>query len=495
MIEPGGQLTIFRPPEGEEIVRVMDREQEALAKSMGEGHRVVRVAGSGKTLILVYRAKLFAELQPRQTFLVTCFTHALASQLRAYLANHPNVEVCTLGTLVHQAIREAGLDDPGYEDDSGEERAAAGLRALEQGALTRYRAVFVDEAQDFGTNALRFAVSLADERFNDVLVVADAAQNVFRRRFNWKQAGIQAQGRTRILRKNYRNTREILELAYSFLVPAGDGVEALDLEDENAIVPPEAALRSGSIPRVVLCDPRDLVVRAIEETKQLVTAKSAPKQLGLLTMGNQQAIDLARLLRSESIEYFFVSDPKHRTNRDRVASAEAPVILSTVYGAKGLEFPDVVVCCTPRDGQEPDALRSAIYVGMTRATERLVVVAEQNHALVTISRPQPRSAVVLTATTRGRRDGCLPRLPHSRGPRSRSDRRDAGWSGHRCVCRAGRERPRAPARGPLISRRSSGLGDSKSVSSAPIRAVMLGPRSVVRRTRPYASGPPAPSWL
>ena len=41
-----------------DIVRVMDLQQEQLARSMGEGHRVIHgVAGSGKTMILGYRAQ------------------------------------------------------------------------------------------------------------------------------------------------------------------------------------------------------------------------------------------------------------------------------------------------------------------------------------------------------------------------------------------------------------------------------------------------------
>ena len=41
-----------------DIVRVMDLQQEQLARSMGEGHRVIHgVAGSGKTMILGYRAR------------------------------------------------------------------------------------------------------------------------------------------------------------------------------------------------------------------------------------------------------------------------------------------------------------------------------------------------------------------------------------------------------------------------------------------------------
>ncbi len=45
-----------------DIVRVMDLQQEQLARSMGEGHRVIHgVAGSGKTMILGYRAQYLAQ--------------------------------------------------------------------------------------------------------------------------------------------------------------------------------------------------------------------------------------------------------------------------------------------------------------------------------------------------------------------------------------------------------------------------------------------------
>lgn len=41
-----------------DIVKVMDLQQEQLARSLGEGHRVIHgVAGSGKTMILGYRAQ------------------------------------------------------------------------------------------------------------------------------------------------------------------------------------------------------------------------------------------------------------------------------------------------------------------------------------------------------------------------------------------------------------------------------------------------------
>ena len=50
-----------------DIMRVMDLQQEQLARSLGDGHRVIHgVAGSGKTMILGYRAEHLAKAARRQ---------------------------------------------------------------------------------------------------------------------------------------------------------------------------------------------------------------------------------------------------------------------------------------------------------------------------------------------------------------------------------------------------------------------------------------------
>jgi len=52
-----------------DIVRVMDLQQEQLARSMGEGHRVIHgVAGSSKTMILGYRAQYLAQALANKPF-------------------------------------------------------------------------------------------------------------------------------------------------------------------------------------------------------------------------------------------------------------------------------------------------------------------------------------------------------------------------------------------------------------------------------------------
>jgi hypothetical protein len=54
----------------------------------------------------------------------------------------------------------------------------------------------------------------------DSLLLYDDAQSIDGKKrpsgFSFKSVGVQAQGRTTILRMNYRNTDEILDCAYEF---------------------------------------------------------------------------------------------------------------------------------------------------------------------------------------------------------------------------------------------------------------------------------------
>ncbi len=63
----------------------MDIHQEQLARGLGDGHRVIHgVAGSGKTLILEFRAEVLAELLNKPV-LVLCFNITLAAKLRSHM--------------------------------------------------------------------------------------------------------------------------------------------------------------------------------------------------------------------------------------------------------------------------------------------------------------------------------------------------------------------------------------------------------------------------
>ena len=80
--------------------------------------------------------------------------------------------------------------------------------------------IIVDEAQDLRSVDLRViqqfvapSPAKSEGAVHSVMILADAAQTLYSRGFSWKQAGIQARGHTVILRKNYRNTRQVAEAA------------------------------------------------------------------------------------------------------------------------------------------------------------------------------------------------------------------------------------------------------------------------------------------
>src|SRR5262249_54948460 len=96
------------------------------------------------------------------------------------------------------------------------------IRAVDKGSIPRaqYGAVLVDEGHDFKPEWFKLVAQMVDPDINSVLVLYDDAQSIYsdkvKRKFSFASVGIQAQGRTTILKLNYRNTTEILSLAYDF---------------------------------------------------------------------------------------------------------------------------------------------------------------------------------------------------------------------------------------------------------------------------------------
>lgn len=101
---------------------------------------------------------------------------------------------------------------------------------MDQGAVVRpYRAAIIDEAQDFGTEALKLIRALVpeSERKNDLMIVGDGHQRIYGRKASLSQCGIDIRGRGRKLRINYRTTEQIRRLATAVL----EGVAVDDLDE------------------------------------------------------------------------------------------------------------------------------------------------------------------------------------------------------------------------------------------------------------------------
>ena len=391
-----GQL-VFRPPEGgEDVVGVLDRRQERLADHLGSGYRVIKgVAGSGKTLVLIFRARHFARHHPRWRILLTCFNRPLASSLARQLDGLPRVEVRTVDGMANQICTALGIRTDHLGNEKYDRRIQEVLQAIEAGRVPehfRYDAVLIDEAQDLDKSRTQMLFGLLKQPWNDFVVALDSAQNLYRRQpglpppaqhppGSTDTTEISGRGRTEILRLNYRNTYQVLKFADDFL--RADGLlESGDLEDPATYIPPEAAERTGPEPDVRPFSSSDAGYQAI------CTALRRSHDEGLrwsdmsVLAGNWDALnDFERLAREQRIPTFKLADLDNRGSEP-----EDGVRLSTLQHAKGLEFARVYIIGVDdiRGGPDADVTlqRRLLYVGMTRATDVLKIAVSGNGAIV-----------------------------------------------------------------------------------------------------------------
>ena len=125
------------------------------------------------------------------------------------------------------------------------------IAGVEKGQIPRqqYGALLIDEGHDFEEEWLRLVVQMIDRNTNSLLLLYDDAQSIYRRNdlgFSLSSVGVQVRGRTKILRLNYRNTREILTFAYEF---AKDYLQEKNADDDHVpLVKPTTAGVHGPRP-------------------------------------------------------------------------------------------------------------------------------------------------------------------------------------------------------------------------------------------------------
>jgi len=365
-----------------DIVRVMDIQQEQLARSLGEGHRVIHgVAGSGKTLILAYRAEHLAQIC-RRPILVLCYNKTLAKRLEQTMAAKglaDKVSVHNFHRWCRAQLIAFNVGLPANDSDDSVFSSAMVdklIRAVDTGVVPagQYDGVLIDEGHDFEPHWLKLAAQMVNPETNALLVLYDDAQAIYgrarRSKLSFKQLGIQAQGRTNILKINYRNTQEVLKLA------AGIAKELLQPsaadEDGVPLVAPISAGRHGPEPLLIklptLREEGEYIANHLKAAHQDGTPWSDMAVIyhDYASVGKEVLATLRRL----GIPVTYYKDISFSDGEDTVK-------VLTMHSCKGLEFPLVAIpgIGTPGvDETRKDDDARLLYVAMTRATRELVVL-------------------------------------------------------------------------------------------------------------------------
>jgi len=369
----------------------MDMQQELLARSMGEGHRIVRgVAGSGKTLILAFRAEQIARAASRPVLLLS-YANGISGRLENAMQDRgveDKVVVSTFHSWCWKMMRTYDLPQPtekGIPDFS--ERLAANVQAMldaaERGLIPggQYDAVLIDEAHDFEPQWLALATKMVNRDTKALMIVYDDAQAIYkgRKRPVWKQLGIEAAGRTTVLKVNYRNTAQILRFARKF---AADVISAPGVcaGDESAILMPEDGGREGVEPVVRQCVSYDGEAHAIAEW--LLGRKAAGYQWGQMAVLYPRHFIgglFEKVLAKSGIPVDVVKSHGNRVETERDA-----VRFLSMHNAKGLEFPCVAIggLGELKKAEDIEDDVRLTYVAITRATHEAFITYTNMSELV-----------------------------------------------------------------------------------------------------------------
>jgi hypothetical protein len=391
-------------------LQVLDLRQEALARKIGRGHRIITgVAGSGKTVLLISRAKWLAEeLQaksPEGKILVLCYNVTLCAYLRSALSGPENISVLHF---------DAWARENSCPRDRGETNEHLGERFLQKFTegyapdSRRYFAAFIDEAQDFPGCWFKCVVQAIEEPLDgDLLIVADASQGLYKPfTFKWGDVGIQARGRVLSrnfgLDKNYRNSETILDLAWKFVANSADLQETLTGINENpekeidgiVSIPPETAVRKGGNEPVIRRNASrttevDTVIDIVRDLlagkwfSEALVSKLDPHQIAILypmKMDRPEFSNAFSRLRQglKGIQGHPEVVWLNENPAARWRVNEPGIKIQTIHSSKGLQYRAVIVMWAdllpkPFGDIDEQRDRKLLYVAMTRAEDLLAI--------------------------------------------------------------------------------------------------------------------------
>ena len=248
--------------------------------------------------------------------------------------------------------------------------------------LPQYASIVIDEAQDFNKQTLVFLRALCgSEHNNDLFIVGDAHQRIYRNLVRLSQCGIETRGRSHTLRINYRTTEQIRRWAFRLF--ENHSIDDLDDQEENG--KGYISLISGPKPEVVQFDTQNEEIKYIIRLVQdLAPDKQNHQKICLAVRTSALLNQYKQALDREGFRVYEIKS----NNFDQ--QSIPGIRIATMHRVKGLEFDHMILCginegivplqAALRYAADPISLKEAedieralLYVAATRAKQTLHV--------------------------------------------------------------------------------------------------------------------------
>jgi superfamily I DNA/RNA helicase len=245
---------------------------------------------------------------------------------------------------------------------------------LRKGELPEYayHSIIVDEVQDLSEIELRVFKELSGFEKERLFLVGDGAQRIYTRGYSMKNIGINVVGRSFLLKKNYRNTREIMKTATLLMETQGVG----KYDEDPAIAQTIASFSSHSAekPLLMIADTPNHEWNAIaREIRYLIkTLNISPHEICCLARVNWERQGIKNALQElgiKSVDY----------RADGIGANDC-IKISSLHNSKGHEFRIIFIAglfegaIPPLNSSDPEDLEkeaALLYVAITRAKQLL----------------------------------------------------------------------------------------------------------------------------
>ncbi|MCK4780141.1 MAG: AAA family ATPase, partial [Candidatus Lokiarchaeota archaeon] len=365
----------------EEKVKLLDEEQEKLARELREGHRLIfGVAGSGKTVLLLARARILAKRHPNWKILILCYNKLLKKLLfhmlnpqdydaditistfhgwaRNYILNLDN----EFSTLYKKAEEKAKKEEKMTEffQDFVPNLLLDTIEALGDKKI-EYDAILIDEAQDFEKNWFIPLMQTLNPEINSLLITCDGLQGIYaRKRFTWSSVGIQARGRVKRFEKSYRVPLEIGTIAQKTLP---QNLKML-IDQFDEFMSTKDFVGDHGIVEIIISKNRQ--EEYLKLTEKIARYLKNPEEVLILFKYNmaKRNYDLSffEYLRNKNLQWRDLEDYNFET---------PGLFIGTLHGTKGLEADTIII--PELDKYKTNKDRQLLYVGMTRSRKRLIL--------------------------------------------------------------------------------------------------------------------------
>lgn len=411
----------------------LDKWQIDIVNRINKGNQLILAcAGSGKSVLLISKCFKLASLNPRESFLITCYNRNLNNYYQWAIAQagftDRNVRCNTFFSLCGQLLESNGINLPikyaNQEDDYYERLFTKANEALQSGAIKdRFFGVFIDEVQIFKPEWYRFCFNLLKSKNEDshyFVIAGDKSQdiknNIKQGKAPWQGGGSQYpeyRGKTLPIETNYRNSKPINDAIDRYVTYAKKIGKLLgvDLSSDPELFLRGTAYRPGNIPKLVeldeysnkgeataICDSiKDLLNRGYSEVDIAVIVYN--KQSPHVNRWGTPYYNLLPDIRSRFYEEDWEDPAVLMTGESSGVTygSRRGVTIATIEGSLGLDFRAVILAglkplgiyekarrrsdLQEANGEELIKRREGfkkninfLYTGCTRAKDELIII-------------------------------------------------------------------------------------------------------------------------